>query len=175
MKTVDPYQPEQLPSRLGANRSGEQFEPFAVVRSHDAEVPSVERRDSGHIEAFCQGDDRCIDGAQRQISIGVHQFGDAKPIAGSYWFGDQVARGDITQETHLGCGAQASSHQVGHLGDHQGGNDQRPGMAQEQLEAGCVMPVVCVDIGKQRTRIDDQRDDVTSLARMSSMRSEMSD
>ena len=48
-------------------------------------------------------------------------------------------------------------------------------MLREQIQAGRVMSIVCVDVGVERPGIDDQRDAGTSLARISSMRSEMSE
>ncbi|MGH9272448.1 MAG: hypothetical protein ACRDZ2_14365, partial [Ilumatobacteraceae bacterium] len=53
-------------------------------------------------------------------------------------------------------------------------HQQWSGMGFEQIEAGPMVPVVGVDVGVQRSDVDDQCDAPTSLARISSIRSEMS-
>jgi hypothetical protein len=47
-------------------------------------------------------------------------------------------------------------------------------MGLEEFEAGGVVLVVTVNVGVERAGVDDQRDGVTSLAMISSIRSEMS-
>ena len=47
-------------------------------------------------------------------------------------------------------------------------------MGLEQIEADPMVTVVDIDVGVQRAGVDDQCDALTSLARISSMRSEMS-
>ena len=43
--------------------------------SHDREVAAIERRHLGEIEAFCCGDDRRVDGSERQISVEGDELG----------------------------------------------------------------------------------------------------
>ncbi len=71
--------------------------------------------------------------------------------------------------------AEPLSHQIGHLRDDQRRNDQRTRMRLKQFKARLVMAIIAIDIGVQRTGVDDQGDDPTSPARISSIRSEMSD
>jgi hypothetical protein len=49
-----------------------------------------------------------IDRPQWQIAIDLHQFGDTKPISGCDVFGDQIARGEVTQEPDFSVVAEPS-------------------------------------------------------------------
>ncbi len=55
-----------------------------------------------------------------------------------------------------------------------GGGDEWTRAGLEQVRTRGVVSVVAIDIGAERAGIDDQSDGCTSLARISSMRSEMS-
>lgn len=157
------------------DRSGQDLEPFAVCWPDDAEVASV---DGGHgccAQAFCNRNDGGIDRAQWQVAVCVNQLGYAQPVTRCHRLHNQVPGGEIAQEPHLGVWAQSRTDEVRDLGDDQGWHDKRPRMLREQIQAGRVMSVVRVDVGVERARIDDQRDAGTSLARISSIRSEMSE
>jgi hypothetical protein len=140
----------------------------------DGEAPSIDGRDVIGLEPLGGSDDRGVHCAERQVAVLRHEFGDAHPVGRRDWFNDQIASGEITQETHLGVDAESRAEQVGHLGDHEGGHDQGPRVRFEQIEACGVVAVVSVDVGVQRAGVDDQCDEPTSLASISSMRSEMS-
>ena len=43
-----------------------------------------------------------------QIAIDLHQFGDTKPISGCDVFGEQIARGEVTQEPDFSVVAEPS-------------------------------------------------------------------
>ena len=47
-------------------------------------------------------------------------------------------------------------------------------MRLEEFQAGAMVPVIAIDVGVEGPGIDDQCDGWTSLARISSIRSEMS-
>lgn len=145
-----------------------------MARAHDREVSAVESRKLGDIEAFGGGDDRRIDRPERKISIFVHQLGDAQPIRYCHGFDAEFTSGQVTEETDLGICAEATSDEVDHLGYHQGRDDQWTWMPQEKVEGCVVMSVVGVDIGVERPGVDQDRYLVTSAARSSSIRSEMS-
>ena len=142
--------------------------------SNDGEVPAVECGDLGGSEAFGRCHDRTVDGPQRQVPIPTDQFGDAEPVTRHDCLNGELTRGDITQEANLGVDAKPCSDEVGHLGDHEHGNDQWTGMVQQELERFGVMAVVGIDVGIQRSRVDEEGYRVTSAARISSIRSEMS-
>lgn len=52
--------------------------------------------------------------------------------------------------------------------------DQRPRMGLQQLRARLVVLIVGIDVGVERTRVNDDGYGVTSLPKISSIRSEMS-
>ena len=104
----------------------------------------------------------------------MHEFGDPQPVARSHWLDVKIARGDVAYEAHLCAGAEPCADQVRDLGDYEGWHDQRTRMGSQQFQAGCVVPVAGINVCIQGASVDDQRDDGTSLARISSMRSETS-
>lgn len=89
-------------------------------------------------------------------------------------FSEQVARREIAEKSNFGIGAQPSADEIGDFGDDERRDDERTWVSFEQVQASGVVSVVAIDIGVERTGIDDQSDCWTSLARISSMRSEMS-
>ena len=46
----------------------------------DVEVPTVERRDRRDSQSFGGGDDRGIDGPERQVAVASNELGDPKPV-----------------------------------------------------------------------------------------------
>jgi hypothetical protein len=52
-----------------------------VARPHDGEVPLIQRRDLGELQALRDGDHRGIDDAERQIQIGA--LGATTGVSGS--------------------------------------------------------------------------------------------
>lgn len=126
------------------------------------------------VEPLGRGDYRGIDGAERQIVVLGDELGDANWVFGVKWLDREATVGKVAEESNLGLPAQASSDQIGDLGDDEGGDDEWAGIGFQQLEAGGVMGVVGVDVGVEGTRVDDQRDGTVSEAMISSIRSEMS-
>ena len=85
--------------------SGEQVE-GADARSDDGEVPSVERCDVVGAEPLGGSDHGCVDRAEWQVVVARHQLGDAQPVRRRYWFSDQIACSEITDETNFGLDGQ---------------------------------------------------------------------
>lgn len=74
-----------------------------------------------------------------------------------------------------GIDAEPASQQIGHLGDHELRHHERTWVGFQKFETFGVVRVVCIHVGVQRARVDDQRDPGTSAVRISSIRSEISD
>jgi hypothetical protein len=62
----------------GFQHLGEKVQGFDVLGSDDGEVAPVQGGHVGQRQPFCDGDDRGVDGAQRQVSIGAHELGHAR-------------------------------------------------------------------------------------------------
>ena len=86
----------------------------------------------------------------------------------------ECARGEVAEESDFGLPAESRADQVGDFGDHEDRDDQRAGVAFEQVEACVVVRVVGVDVRVERPGVDDQCDDCCSARKISSMRSETS-
>ena len=134
----------------------------------------VEGGDRGGTQSFGGGDHRGVGGAEGQVAVAGDEFGDSEPVLGCDGFGDEVAGGEVAEESDLGLGSEAGAEEVGDFGDDQGGDDEGAGVGLEQLEAAVVVLVVAIDVGVEGAGVDDQADGETSPARISSMRSEMS-
>lgn len=145
-----------------------------MSRSDDREVPAIKCGHLDDAEALGRHHHRGVHRPERHVAVGGHQLGHAKPICGGDRLRDEVPCGEVTEEAHLGIGAKACGEQVADLGDDKLRDDQRPGMGLEELETCGVMDIVAVDVRVQRPCVNDQRDVPTSLARICSMRSEMS-
>jgi hypothetical protein len=145
-----------------------------VPGTNHGEVPAIQRGDLPRFEALTEGDDRRVNGPKRQIPVHADQFRDAQPVPRCDGLDDEVPHGQVPEETQLSRRAQPGRDELGNLCDDQRRDQQRSRMLREQLKAGPVIAVVGVDVGVQRSSIDDQRGDVASAARISSIRSEMS-
>lgn len=104
----------------------------------------------------------------------MDQLSDPEPVACGHRFNTEMTRGEITQEANLGGGTQSRADEIADLGDDQRRNHQRSWMGQQEVQAGCVVLVVGIDVGIEGTGIDDQGDGTTSRANISSIRSETS-
>ncbi len=133
-------------------------------------MPSVECRDHREPKAFSRRHDRTIDRSQREVAILVHQFGDAEPVTCHHRLNAELASGEVTEESHFGICTESGPDEVDHLGDHKGGDDQWARMREQQFERFGVVTIVGVDVGIERSGIDEQGYRVTSEARISSMR-----
>lgn len=167
--------PSGLPAWSGFDwpRSWQQGQ-FAEVRSHNGEVSAIKRGDVSDAESFGCCDHRSVGCAEREIAIARDEFCDPQPVAGHDRLRKQVACREVSEETHLGIDAKACAEEVGDLGDDECGNDERTRVCLEQFQAGGMMSVVAIDVCVEGPCVDDQCDGGTSLARISSMRSEMS-
>lgn len=153
--------------------SGQKIE-LAVSRPDNREVPAIK---CGHLDdAKALGCDhhRGVHRPEGHVPVYGHQLSDAEPICGGNRLRDEVACGKVAHEAHLGIDAKVCAEQVAHLGDDKLRDEQRPGMALQELETLGVVGVVAVDVGVQRPGVNDQRDVPTSPAKICSMRSEMS-
>ena len=172
LRAPPPGQVSSCPGRLIASRQ----EPERSRRwPHHSEVAAIEGRDFPHVETLGRGHDGRVHSPKRQVSVGRNEFGDPEPVRcrDSLW--DEIAGGEVADEPHLGIDADARAEEVGHLGDDELRDDERAGVRLQKVQALGVVAVVEVDVGVERTSVDDQCDAGTSAARISSIRSEISD
>lgn len=83
------------------------------------------------------------------------KLGDAERVGRVEWFDRECARGEVAEESDFGLPAESCADQVGDFGDHEDRDDQRAGVALEQVEAGVVVRVVGVDIRIEWPCVDD--------------------
>lgn len=146
-----------------------------MIRAYDGEVASVDSCDLGDADAFSRGHDRRIHRAQRQVAVARDQLRNPYPVRDCHRLNRECATGEVAEEADLGLRAEAGREQIDDLGDDQRRNDERAGVGLKQFECGSVVSVVGVDVGVQRSGVDDQCGyRATSAARISSMRSETS-
>ena len=143
-------------------------------RLRHAEVAAVERCHFGGIKPLGHGDHGGVDRAQRQIAVLGYELGDADRITSVQRLDEEVAGGQVAKEADLGLPSKPGANQIDDLGDDESGEDERPRVGLEQLQTGSVMGVIGVDVGVERTGVQDQRDGAISEERISSIRSETS-
>lgn len=141
---------------------------------YNPKVPPIQCCNFSDVHSLCRGHDRCVDRAERQIPVAGNEFGNAEPVAGCDRLDGQSPSSEVTEKPHLRFGAQPRLGQICHLGDHQRRHYKRTRMVLQQLRRCVMVPVVLVEIGIQRTSVDEDRYGLTSARRISSMRSEMS-
>lgn len=156
-------------------RSRQKREGVDVAWPDDGEVPTVECRDRVLRESLGCSDDGSIDSTQRQVVVFVYQLGDAKPVGGGNCLHPEITAGEVAEKPDFSVGAKAGADEVDDFGDDERGDEQRLGVFQQEGEALLMMTVVGVDIRVEGTGIDYECDRETSLAKISSMRSEMSE
>ena len=109
----------------------------------DGEVAPVQGGHVGQLQPFRDGDDRCVDGAQRQVSLSAHEFGHAGYVGCGGGDMLELACRDRFEEGSLDVGA--FFHQPAHLDDDCGGDQQRALGRFQQCGATVVMVVGAVD------------------------------
>lgn len=125
-----------------------------MARAHNAEVSAIERCHFGGVEPLGGGDYRGVDGAERHVAVFGDELGNANRVIGVQRLDREAAAGEIAKEADLGFPAETRLDQIGDLGDDEGGDDERPRMGLEQLQAGGVVGVVGVDVGIERPGVD---------------------
>ncbi len=143
--------------------------------SDDREVAAVERGDLSDPETFGSCDHRGVHRPERKVAVDTDEFGDPKPVGRRYRLWDEASRSEVADEPDFGADAEPCPKEVDDLGDDELGDDERSLVGLEKLQAVDVPSVVAVDVGVQRTGVAEQRDSGISKARISSMRSEMSE
>lgn len=144
-------------------------------RANDPEVVTVDCRNLPEIQALSGGDDRRAHGAQGHVAVTGNKLRDPQPVGHGDRLDDEGATGEVAEETNLGRCAQAGREQVDHLRDDQRRNDERTRVRPQQLKAGIVVSIVCVDVRVERSSVDDEPGyRATSVARISSIRSDTS-
>ena len=152
----------------------EQLQGIHMSGPDNGEMPTVQRCDLTNPQPLRGGDDRGIGCSEGQITVGDDELGYAQPVGGRDRFSDQVPGRQVAQKASLGVHPKSRADQVVGLCDHEHGDDQRSRMCLQQLQAGLVMTVICIDIGIERSGVDQDGYRATSALRISSMRSEMS-
>lgn len=87
---------------------------------------------------------------------------------------NKAAGSEVAEKANLRLNTESGRQEVHHLRDDELGDQKGPGVSLEQLETLVVVVVVRVDVGKERTGVNDQRYRETSMRRISSMRAETS-
>jgi hypothetical protein len=154
--------------------SGQKLEAGGVGGTDDREVPPVKCCDLGDVETLGRSDHRCVNRSEGKIPILADQFGDPKPVTGHHRLDSELPSGEIAEETDLGICTKPTPDEVDDLGDDESRDDQGTRVGEQQVKRLAVVAVVGIDVGVERSSIDQGGYLATSAARISSIRSEMS-
>ncbi len=93
--------------------------------ANDGEVTAVERRQSLDTEPLAGGHDRGVENAERQVTVLLEQIDDACPIEGLDRLDQNLAVTQGAGKRLLRRRADATTEEVGDLGDDERRDDQR--------------------------------------------------
>lgn len=127
-----------------------------MTGADDVEVAAVQCCDRFDVQPFGGCDDRRINRPQREITILGDKLGDSHPVPRRNWVRREAAGGEVSHEANLRFNPDPCLEKVRHLRDHELGNDQGSWMGKQQSQTGLVIPVVLVDVGVKRPRIDEK-------------------
>ncbi len=145
----------RLESRCGS-AGGQEGEGVDVTWSDHGEMASIRGGDVCQVPAFGCGDYRGVSSSQWQVSVFRDEFGDAEPIRRVDGLDHEQTLGQVSEEAHLGFGSESAGDEVCGFGDDEGRDDEGAAVCLEQFEAGFVVCIVGVDVGVQRSGVDDQ-------------------
>lgn len=123
-------------------------------RADDAEVAPVEGGNGPRAEPLGSANHRGVDGAQRQIAVDRDELGDPQQVARFDWLENQLTGREVFEQADLSLVPSTPREQVRDLCQAQRGNEEGTRMLVEELNAGAVVSVVCVEIGEERPRVD---------------------
>lgn len=73
-----------------------------MSRPHNAKVPAIRRQNLSRREPLGYRDDRGVDEAKREITVGVNEIGDSREVFVVELFDDELAIRDRANERFLG-------------------------------------------------------------------------
>ena len=156
-----------VPSRRGprgeAASSGNQLEGGGVVRTNDAEVPSIERRDRRDVETFREGDQARVGATEPEVGIGLDQLGDSLSVRRRDELNLDVACCHGAKERCFCLGAELATDEIGGFGDHERSGEERS-RALDRPVARLMVRVSVVGGREQNARVDDKQASVFAEA-----------
>ena len=102
--------------------------------------------------------------------ISGNELRNPHPIGSKYRLGDEISGSEISEESHFRCPPQSRFDEVGDFGDDELRNQQRTRMRFQEPQTLLVVVIIFVDVGVQRSGVDDQRDRRASSRMISSTR-----
>ena len=138
--------------------------------TNDREVPPIECSHGADSQSFGDRHHRCVDGPEREVVISADELRNPDPIRREHRLREEISRSEISEEPHLRLPAEARFDQPGDFGNDELRHEQRTSVGFQKPQTNFVVTVILVDIGVQRTGIDDQRDLRASSRMISSMR-----
>src|SRR6266511_940445 len=119
---------ESLSRAAMAPLLGAECERRGVAWADGGEVAAVEGGDLGDGEAFGQGDDGGVDGAEREVGVGGDEVGGAVEVGGCRFGELEVAGREGAEELGFEPRAGLAGKQVADLGDNQRRHEERFGV-----------------------------------------------
>ena len=147
---------------------------MGVGGTYDREVLPVECCDLSDVKPLGCSHYRCVNGSEGEIPVPADQLGDAEPVTGHHRLDDELPGGEIAQEPDFGVWSEATPDEVDDLGDDKCRDDEGTRVSEQEVKRLAMVAVVGIDVGVERSGVDQRGYLTTSAARISSMRSEMS-
>ena len=90
--------------------------------------------------------------------ISAYELRDPHPVASEHRLRKKISGSEISKESYLRLPAQARFDEIDDFGNDELRHEQRTRVRFKESQTLFVVAVILVDIGVQRTGIDDQRD-----------------
>ena len=119
----------------------------------DGEVSAVKRRDVRFAEPLGGRDDGCVDRSEREVGVRFDELRHPLEVRGSRRLEAEPAARRCSQQGRLPARPERLPNEVGGLGEHKCGNDERACLALEQLSAGGVVRIVADSRSDERSGV----------------------
>lgn len=93
-----------------------------MPRLDGGEMAHVQGNHHVGAQPFCECSHRGIGASEREITVLLHEVGDARPILEGRSF--DIETGEAAEKRGLGARSQAATHQIGDLGDDERRDDK---------------------------------------------------
>ena len=143
-----------------------------MARTHDGEVPVIERRDCFEAESLNHRDDGGVGSAEGQIGVGLCQLDDAREIGLGHRFDSKPVAAQHPEEVGLRCRTQVLADEIADLSDHKRWDDKRRFCGSQLIEARLVVAVPVVGGRVDRAGVEEKCYRPKPSARRASMRSD---
>lgn len=126
-----------------------------MARSQDAEVPAVERRELGFVQALDDREHRGIHEADISIGVSLAEVSDAAKVARGQLLDVETPSDDVIEQRQTSARMKARVDEVVDLDQHRHWNHQLLGRLIDKCSASWVVSIATVERGVKHAGVED--------------------